>query len=162
MACCSKTRKWHSGWHKQECCTQSRENNTLKPWSPESRGGGGRGGRTAGGGGGGRTQQLEEDLRKVLITEKWKKSGSLVWRKESRITILKHGKVSPELWIVSNYLKLHHDFSQDFKKIFLIRRKEKHWKSLPKDKDKLLEWKLHQVKGLRDMFYKYLLELTTA
>ena len=52
---------------------------------------------------------------------------------------MKHGKVAPALWTVSNYFKLHHDFSQDFRKIFLIRRKEKHWKRLAKDKDELLQ-----------------------
>lgn len=30
MPCCSKTRKWHSEWHKHECHAQGRENYALK------------------------------------------------------------------------------------------------------------------------------------
>ena len=111
------------------------------------------------GGAGGEKGKTQE---RYLLHKNGKAQGHLVQRRENRITILKHGKVAPELWTVSSYFKLHHDFSQDFRKIFLIRRKEKHWKRLPKDKDELLQGKLHQVKGLKGMLYKYLLEMTTA
>lgn len=63
-----------------------------------------------------------------------KYQGRLVSRTGKMITVLKHENVAPQLWIVGNYLKRCHDFSQEFKKVFLIMRKEKHWKSLSKGK----------------------------